>query len=84
MPIRKMIIEIVPVVTAKPGSVINNKMKTMMMRIMMMKIMMRKMMKMAISEVSGKAKIMMMKITMTMMRTTMRKAAGIQEEIMEI
>ena len=38
MPIRKMIIEIVPVVTAKPGSVINNKMKTMMMRIMMMKI----------------------------------------------
>jgi hypothetical protein len=89
MPIWKMIIEIVLVVTAKPGNVINTKKKIMMMRIMKMRIMMRKMMKMTISEVSGRAKIMMMrimmmKITMKMMKTIMKKVAGAADEVMGI
>ena len=60
MPIWKMVIEIVPVVTAKPDNVISTRKRITMM------------------------KIMMMRITMKMMKTIMKKVAGEAEVIMEI
>ena len=83
MPIWKMIIEIVLVVTDKPGNVISTRKKNMMMRIMIRKIMMMKMMKVATSEVNGRKKSMMMKIMTTIMmkmtKTIMKKMYGVEE-----
>ena len=92
MPIWKMIIEIVPEVTAKPDNVISKRKQIMMMKIMTTRTMMKKMMMMRMTTTSGvnnmkitMMRIMMMtRITMKMMKTITRKVAGEAEEIMEI
>jgi len=84
MPIWKMIIEIVPEVTAKPDNVISKMRKIILMKIMMKMMSMMKMKtRMRMSEGNMIPRIMTMKIMMRkMMTTTITK--GMEEVAMEI